>query len=959
MVDTLHVPPSLDEDQLRAHSSRRRLVAEPCSSSAAAAAVKQARRQSLRPPLPPKPPAMVRSLSEEQQRPSGVAQRTSSLAPPSSSTGSIINPRAYTTGGAATGAVAGPSRLHGDISEEPVGAEATQRWPQQLPPDRPASRQNPSTTTSGSTTSPAPALPPRPLAQSTPIYPTESADTASPSSCPPILSPFATAADNESDTVAPLMRPSASRSPERSRFRTLGGTGTNGQAASGGLSTSASYSSLNPSSALSALGRGWQQAKFKDRLGAGVGYAKEWGGKGKGKLQDQWRGFGGGVGGGGTGAAGGPNSHRATASVSTHGVDPSTSSGASSSSATSSNGFSFSNSSRTLSAFLSPSTTMPDLASSAGGSQPPAHRLGLGPTRGAGVRFPAVLYSVSVPDRHGLVFGRPLASVVESTRTPSLPRPSSKDEVTGDEARYWLPGIAYRCLEYLEEWGMREEGVFRVPGRSSHTAELKAMFDAGVGQERDLREVHPSELDPHAVASVFKSWLRDLPDPLLSHEIESLVDELTIQSLGYGASSNNFLASKGAAAASGTPSPASSAPASPNVSQGYIEQLRDLMATRMPAEHWTLIRAVVFHLARLADNAHVNKMTLNNLRLILSPTLRLSPGFLQILVVERQALFSRPNEAAMRRFGQTDSHSPSLPLPARRQAQTTPTPSERQLEPPRIDSRLANETAQSRLPVLPSEAAPPSPSAILPSSPTRTPRNNRFLSQVQEASPVSAAASNDSTPILGGSSRDGDSLDSEPVESLSRISPEPPQLERLSLGEEFRDAIEQFDRAVGGKVPSADFDFDTDQEQEQERLADRTPSRPKQHRKGHSNLSISSMRSFMSSTSLSSTASSNGTSSESDLRSARVRHAHTASASSNSFWRRKQPPSSVSAADMAKRRQSVALNFTLPIGLGVNLPGDNSNATSSLGSVDSAGSTDSIAQSGLLSVEERRRLFGG
>lgn len=191
-----------------------------------------------------------------------------------------------------------------------------------------------------------------------------------------------------------------------------------------------------------------------------------------------------------------------------------------------------------------------------------------------------------------------------------------------------------------------------------------------------------------------------------------------------------------------------------------------------------------------------------------------------------------------------------------------------------------------------------------------------------------------------------------------RISPEPPQLERLSLGEEFRDAIEQFDRSVGGKVPTAEFDFEADleQEQEQERLADRTPSRPKTHRKGHSNLSISSMRSFMSSTSLSSTASStNGTSSESDLRSARVRHAHAAS-SSSSFWRRKPPASSsVSAAEKALRRQSVAI--TLPIGLGVDLPGDNKSSTGAYNG--GALRNESIAQSGLLSVEERRRLFGG
>lgn len=482
MVDTLHVPVALrDEQPAHLASTSRRL--EPSSS----AAIKQARRQSLRPPVPLKPPVMVRSLSDDHQRPTGAAQRSSSLLAPCPPPAMWIHSSSRAAGTADVNA-GSPSLSPALLSEDAVHPAAQQRWPQQqllrtsAGPD-PAARG----------TSPAPSLPPRPVAKSSPIYTDSPVDTASPASCPPVLSPFATAADNnENDSVAPLVRPSASRSPERSRFRALGGASTgghaSGSASNGGLSSSASYSSLNPSGAFSALNRGWQQAKLKDRLGAGVGYAKEWGGKGKGRLQDQWRGLG-----GGAGASSSSSSQR----------DSSGPSGGSTSSG-STNNLAFSSSSRTLSSFLSSSTTMPDLASSASN-----HRAtGPSPARG-GVRLPAVFYSVPVPDRSGVVFGQPLCVVVETTRAPSLPRPISKDEVTGDDARYWLPGIAFRCLEYLEEWGMREEGVFRVPGRSSHTAELKAMYDAGVGQGRDLREVHPSELDPHAVASVFKTWLRE------------------------------------------------------------------------------------------------------------------------------------------------------------------------------------------------------------------------------------------------------------------------------------------------------------------------------------------------------------------------------------------------------------------------------------------------------------------
>ena len=62
------------------------------------------------------------------------------------------------------------------------------------------------------------------------------------------------------------------------------------------------------------------------------------------------------------------------------------------------------------------------------------------------------------------------------------------------------------------------------------------------------------------------------------------------------------------------------------------------------------MRAIAFHLARLAAHEHVNKMSLNNLKLILSPTLRLSPGFLGALVGEREALFGGGNDGASLSF---------------------------------------------------------------------------------------------------------------------------------------------------------------------------------------------------------------------------------------------------------------------------------------------------------------------
>lgn len=65
-----------------------------------------------------------------------------------------------------------------------------------------------------------------------------------------------------------------------------------------------------------------------------------------------------------------------------------------------------------------------------------------------------------------LAFGLPLVEVVETTRVKdeggiTLHRKKDDDPVTGDESRRWLPSVAFRCLQYLEEWGKTEEGVYR------------------------------------------------------------------------------------------------------------------------------------------------------------------------------------------------------------------------------------------------------------------------------------------------------------------------------------------------------------------------------------------------------------------------------------------------------------------------------------------------------------------
>uniref|UniRef100_A0A8D3D534 RalA binding protein 1 n=1 Tax=Scophthalmus maximus TaxID=52904 RepID=A0A8D3D534_SCOMX len=75
-----------------------------------------------------------------------------------------------------------------------------------------------------------------------------------------------------------------------------------------------------------------------------------------------------------------------------------------------------------------------------------------------------------------------------------------------------LPAIFRECVDYIENYGMKCEGIYRVSGMKSKVDELKAAYD---------REECPclEEYDPHTVASLLKQYLRELPENVLGRDL--------------------------------------------------------------------------------------------------------------------------------------------------------------------------------------------------------------------------------------------------------------------------------------------------------------------------------------------------------------------------------------------------------------------------------------------------------
>ncbi|XP_068594597.1 rho GTPase-activating protein 25 [Brachionichthys hirsutus] len=72
-----------------------------------------------------------------------------------------------------------------------------------------------------------------------------------------------------------------------------------------------------------------------------------------------------------------------------------------------------------------------------------------------------------------------------------------------------VPILVQKCVEFITEHGLNEEGIFRLPGQDNAVKQFRDAFDAGE------RPSFPSDTDVHTVASLLKLYLRELPEPVV------------------------------------------------------------------------------------------------------------------------------------------------------------------------------------------------------------------------------------------------------------------------------------------------------------------------------------------------------------------------------------------------------------------------------------------------------------
>lgn len=270
--------------------------------------------------------------------------------------------------------------------------------------------------------------------------------------------------------------------------------------------------------------------------------------------------------------------------------------------------------------------------------------------------------------------------------SPNIDKTSGKADffrrraVDREEARLrYLPGLVVRCIEAIERFGIHEEGIYRLSGRSTHTSKLRQIFDAPLprspnsNQMPDLRlaDIGPADLDLNSVCSLLKSYLRELPDHLIpeeqANEMNANVTKLCgIQAIGPplipGMVNSNVIingeleqamAIKMAASGVNTTSQDQT-----NMGAKIAEAIVETMS-ELPAANWYLLRELSLHLADLTkpNVLERTRMPLSNLCLVLAPTLALSVPLMRAMVEDYEVVFGRSCPLCDDDLDNTNMHS--------------------------------------------------------------------------------------------------------------------------------------------------------------------------------------------------------------------------------------------------------------------------------------------------------------
>ncbi|XP_072321538.1 unconventional myosin-IXAa isoform X2 [Eucyclogobius newberryi] len=154
--------------------------------------------------------------------------------------------------------------------------------------------------------------------------------------------------------------------------------------------------------------------------------------------------------------------------------------------------------------------------------------------------------------------------------------------LTSDERA--VPLVVEKLMNYIELHGLYTEGIYRKSGSTNKIKELKQ------GLDTDVESTNLDDYNIHVIGSVFKQWLRDLPNPLMTFELyEEFIRAMGLQD-------------------------------KKELVHGVYSVIDQLSRT-----HLNTLERLIFHLVRIALQEETNRMSANALAIVFAPCILRCP----------------------------------------------------------------------------------------------------------------------------------------------------------------------------------------------------------------------------------------------------------------------------------------------------------------------------------------------
>jgi len=160
-----------------------------------------------------------------------------------------------------------------------------------------------------------------------------------------------------------------------------------------------------------------------------------------------------------------------------------------------------------------------------------------------------------------------------------------------------MPDVLTKCIEYILQNAIKLEGVFRISGGAQTMKDLKESFDRG--EDIDLSVYK----DEHVVTGLLKLYFRELPEPILTWQFTN--DLKALEKTDHA-----LLVSK---------------------LQSIVQSL--------PGPNRCVLEALMKLLYEVTQNVNLNKMSVQNVAIVFSPTLNMAIEVLVLLITNHSQIF--------------------------------------------------------------------------------------------------------------------------------------------------------------------------------------------------------------------------------------------------------------------------------------------------------------------------------